>query len=214
MPKSCNFGQITGYMKSRSLQRLFIIVLLIFFSELVYGQWEIVYEKNDILVYNKPTQNRNCDYMANALINTSIDSLYKFLINFENYPKWVNYCARLDMLQKIPDSLYIYYSFFDMPWPFTNRETISRLLVIERHPNEIKVSVKPHKPKYKSRPGCIWVNHFHESYLIRKISDGKTEITMIGEYDPGGFIPNVLLRKMLKYGPYDILMKIKSYTEY
>jgi len=54
------------------------------------------------------------------------------------------------------------------------------------------------------------VTQYFESFTIKAISEEKVLFRMQGSYDPGGYIPNWVVKKFLTEGPYDILLNIKE----
>ena len=202
----------TSLESSSKCYKLFLLLFLGLQFISVKAQWTKVYQKSNISVYQKDTDDGFIYYKAQTIFNVSIDSLYSFFIDFQNYPNWVNYCSSIEVIESVADSMYIYYSYFDMPWPARNRDAIS-ILSIEKGTHKINVVSRPSKVAYKDRTNTIRVSQFEEKYELIEISEYQTRFIMQGTYDPGGLIPDWTIRKMLKYGPYDVLTKVKAIVE-
>ena len=179
-----------------------------------YCQWEEVLDKNQIQVYTKAPDSNMFHYKSVGTINGPIDSLYHFLTNFSFYPNWVNYCSETELIDSIPDSEFHYYCHFDMPWPARNRYAIVHLKIEwSADSSIIKVNTKASKRIFKPEQTGLQISEFREYYSIEQLSDNKVRFTMQGSYNPKGTIPLKWITKMLKWGPYDTLIKIRSYIE-
>ncbi len=187
--------------------------LMLVFNGVISAQWTLVTNKDNIKVYSKPSGKGMSFYKAEAIINTHIDTLYTFFVNFSLYPKWVNNCSYVDVLKQEKDSLYVYYSFFDMPWPASDRDGISKLAITHVSPGLIRVKSKAVEWTYPKKQDVIRLTRFEEKYVLNQISPGKVKLEMQGAYDPGGAVPDWLVKRLLVYGPYDVIVKIRSFVE-
>jgi hypothetical protein len=191
-------------------------ILVLFFIQSgssSFAQWTLVLDKDDIRVYTKPTARELNYYKVETTINTQIEKLYKFFTNFSNYPKWVNNCSSVDVLEQTIDSNYIYYSYFDMPWPASDRDGVSDLKIVKLTSDTILVYSTPATLETPKKKNVIRVENFEERILLIKESENSVFLTMEGGYNAGGLIPDWLVRKMMKYGPYDVVVKIKKLVE-
>lgn len=193
--------------------RLIFLFTFCLSSTNTIAQWKLVYEKDDTRVFNKPSENGMSFYKVETIINSSISDLYTFFTNFSDYPLWVSNCSYVKVLRQIPDSNYIYYSYFDMPWPATDRDGVSDLTIDFYGTDSIVVSSVPSKHYIPLKNNVIRVDNFKESYTLTKLTTNSVFLSMEGGYDPGGFIPEWLIKKMLKYGPYDVVIRIKKLVE-
>lgn len=187
------------------------LLLFMFPIRPICAQWVKVLDKDNIQVFTKPSSVGGLShYKAQATIDTSIEELYVFFTDFQNYTKWVNNCTFIDLIDEIPDSVYIYYSYFDMPWPAMNRDVLSKLSIQHVSPQHIIVQSEPIKYDYPRKANAIHIVEFKEQYTLKEMETEKVYLEMQGSYNPEGYVPDWLLRKMLKYGPYDVILKIRS----
>lgn len=196
-----------------NILRSVIISTMILLSISSFSQWTLVLEKEEVKVFNKPSNNGMSYYKVETVIKTSITDLYRFFTNFSDYPAWVNNCSYVNVLKQTPDTIYVYYSFFNMPWPASDRDGISELNIIKLTSDTIIVSSKPSELEVPIKKRVIRVENFEEYYVLIKKSDNSVFLTMQGGYDPGGYIPDWLVRKMMKFGPFDVIMNIKKLVE-
>lgn len=195
------------------LKSILLLFLLSGFLNDMNAQWEPVLEKEGVVVFNKPSKNGMSYYRIQTKINTSISDLYAFFTDFSGYPEWVNNCAYVKVYKSIPDTNYIYYSFFDMPWPASDRDGVSDLKVIKYTADTILVQALPASLEIPVKNNVIRVESFEEKYTLIALSKDSVWLVMEGAYDPGGWVPTWMVRKMMKHGPYDVVMKIKKLVE-
>jgi len=196
---------------NRPLQILFTFLTVMFIrGESSEAQWNLEKTDGNFRVYLHENWKSNHTYKAEGLYNDSMDNLYSFLLNFRNYPHWINYCSGVELLYAKRDSLYIYYSYYDLPWPLADREAISELRITQLSDSVIHVISLPSDTNFRSDEKALRVTQYFESFTIKAISEEKVLFRMQGSYDPGGYIPNWVVKKFLTEGPYDILLNIKE----
>jgi len=194
---------------------LFVWIWLIVFTfpSTAQDEWELAKHDTDIKVYLHKSYKTNRTYRAEAIVNAPIEIVYNFLTDFHNYINWVYSCDIIEVLLEEKDKKYAYYAYYDIPWPFTDRDAVS-VLSITHHPNgAIEVNSSPgigYKPKV---PDVIRIEEFEEHYLYIPINSNSTKIEMTGSYNPGGSIPEWLLKQFLTSGPLDALQEIKKNSE-
>lgn len=173
--------------------------------------WELVRNDDNIKVYQQSNeQSRIHEYKAEATINTPIDSLFRFFLNFDNYHTWIPSCIESRLLLSNSDTAFVYYARYDLPWPFADRDAYS-LITIKKEQEAIEVVSSPYctndNTQYK---GVIRVQDYKENYRLEQISDSEVKFYMQGRYNPGGFIPAWLANKFIKYGPFDVIKSIQK----
>lgn len=192
---------------------LILILLLItslFFPLSAKGQWILQKNHPNYKVYLHEDWKENHSYKAEGIYNVSADILYRFLIDFDRYPQWINYCSKAELLQVKKNEHYIYYAFYDLPWPLANREAVTELTIRRDDEGVITVNSSPAVIEFESRVHAILVNEYHESFSLIPINEEAVLFKMQGSYHPGGYIPNWIIRKFLTEGPYDILLNIEN----
>lgn len=198
---------------SINLTKCFIsLVCFIFLNNTFNAQWVLSIDKDSIQVYNKPNSDGYSYYKANGYVYADINSIYYFLRDIANFPEWVNNCTETKLLDKKGEEL-IYFALYEMPWPVSDRYSITRLTVEEKTDKVIQLQSNPSAETSYSYEDGLRITRFNEQVSLTKINDRLTYIEMYGAYDPGGAIPSWLTDKFMKYGPYDAIMAIKERLE-
>lgn len=188
-----------------------LITLLLLITSQQAKEWTLVRDENNIQVYqNSNDQQKIHEYKASATIDTPIDSLFNFFLEFQNYSAWIPSCTESKLLLSNSDTAFVYYARYDLPWPFNDRDAYS-LLTVQRKENEIVVKSVPYKIHNEIvSKGIVRVNDYYEEYNLVSISEQQTIFNMQGRYNPGGFIPAWLANKFIKYGPFDVVQLIRK----
>jgi ribosome-associated toxin RatA of RatAB toxin-antitoxin module len=197
-------------------QRIFIhwqtAVLLIFICQgtNIYAQWKPVLEREHISVYTKEKTAAGYHYKAETVYSVPFDTLYGFLLDFNKYPEWINYCSSISVLKEEKDSIYTIYSWFDFPWPIRNRDIVADFNIkVNKEKTKIQVFSNCSDIPFPIPSGTIRITGFYEYFSIEKISGDQTKFSIQGSYMPSGYFPEFLAHKMLKWGPYDTLARIR-----
>ncbi|MCG8701380.1 MAG: START domain-containing protein [Bacteroidales bacterium] len=188
--------------------RLAIIIISLWVSSSDYD-WTLVRSENNIEIYQRKVPSEKIyQYKAKANIVTSVDSLYHFFLDFDGYHRWIPNCVESKKILSNSQLQFVYYSRYDLPWPFSDRDAYSHI-IIKQENNKYYITSQPYTAAQKRLPGVIRVNEYYEEYLVQPVNDSLVTLKMSGRYNPGGYIPAWLANKFIKYGPYDVIQSIR-----
>lgn len=180
----------------------------------VFSQWELILSRDSIQVYKKPVSGKLFYYKAEAQFAVDIYSLYDFFTSFENYNQWISYCEETSIVFAKPDSLFSVYFLFNMPWPIANRDALVDFVIDRIEYNKsIHIQTINSKNQYKKTFGTIRIENFDIVFDLIALSDNEVKFIMQGSYHYKGIMPSFLVEKMLKWGPYDTILRIKNFVE-
>ena len=193
---------------------IFNYIIFILISSSSLQDWEPVRNEEYIKVYKQTSdESRIHEYKAEAVINTSIDSLYLFFLDFDNYHTWIPSCTKSKLLLSNSDTAFVYYARYDLPWPFTDRDAYS-LITIKKNKDVIEVVSIPYVTENtENQKGIVRVKEYEENYRLERLADDKVIFYMQGRYNPGGYIPAWLANKFIKYGPFDVIKSIQKHNQ-
>ncbi len=194
---------------------LFVWMFIFTYSVSVQAQeeWMLTRKDKDIKVYIHKSWKENRTYRADAIIHAPIDEVYNFITDFHNYINWVYSCSIIELLKEEKDKKYAYYAYFDIPWPFQNRDVVSELTINHHSDGCIEIHTIPGKGYKPLVPDAIRIEELEAYYLFIPQTDKSTKIKMRGKYDPGGYIPDWLIKLFLTMGPLETLQEIKKNAE-
>lgn len=197
----------------RLLFQSIVIILLGFLNQnSLLGQWELVLDKDSVQVYNKPNSDGYSYYKAIAYINAPAYKVAEFLTNIEDFPRWVNNCSATTLVYS-DDNKIIYRAEYDMPWPISNRYSISQLIITNKTTGNYEFKTSPIAIDSLVIGDAILISRFREQVKLKQIGQNLTVIELSGAYDPAGAIPSWLTDKFMKFGPYDMVLKMRESIE-
>jgi hypothetical protein len=175
--------------------------------------WELVLDKNGVKIYTKPTEgSKYKTYKGEAVFNISLERIYSILTDVENYDKWVYETPESTLLSSTKDVEYTYYSVVSMPWPFDNRDMVTRIIV-KKEGETIRLETNLVEGIVEPKEGLVRITAYKEVTTISKTGDGQVRMIMEGYFEPGGSLPAWLVNMFLSEGPYESLMKLRELYE-
>ena len=129
------------------------------------NDWVLKKNENNIKVYLRKNEKNTSEYLAETVIGSDIESILKFILDFDNSYKWMYRLEESKILEKSNDTLFYVYFKMEMGWPLKKRDLVSDVK-ISREDNIVTVDLT-------STPGYIPL----DKNLIR-IIDSKSTWTL------------------------------------
>lgn len=193
-------------MKEILTKNLIIYFIFIVFAINAYSQnWELQKESSNIKAYTAKRDNSSIkSYKIVANVDASIDCVHSILSDYSNYPKMIKNLTEMKII-KDEDNELIAFTVYDLPWPIQNRDLVSQVKII-REENKIKFKTKSLKnSEIEKKNKVIRITDFNEEFVIEKVKNNQSKITIIGNIDIGGSIPVWVQNIFVIDGPMDII---------
>lgn len=171
--------------------------------------WELQKEKYDVEVYGKEISGYEIKaFKATGLIDASVESVYKVVMDIEGYTEWYPNCKIGEVLDE-PNELEQFRRIeFKLPWPFDNRDAVNKL-VAKKMPDSIWIDIfneADYLPKLKK---VYRVGRTEGFWEIVKENDQQTRLTYSAIGEPGG-LPNWIVNFFLFDSPLDAINNIRE----
>jgi hypothetical protein len=195
----------------------FNIQLLLFcvFTSHCFAQeedWTLKKSKDSINVYTK--QPLNSDFKsikATTTFNSPIAAIIKVITDADNHYKWINNCTQSKLLNAIGDTGIIFYEYYHLPWPASDRDIIIQTKIEYNAERTIFTLTSKGTPAYtKELDGVVRIPEFTGSWKLALQATGKVNGEYIANINPGGFIPAWLVNMFMVNGPYDSFINMKK----
>jgi len=171
--------------------------------------WEFEKYKYEIDVYGKEISGYDVKaFKVSGLIEASVESVYKVVMDIEGYEEWYPNCKIGVVLNQPNDSTQYRRVEFRLPWPFDNRDVVNKLIV-SKSSDSIWVAVideSEYVPKLKN---VYRVGRTEGFWLIEKESDTQTRLTYAALGEPGG-IPKWIINIFLFDSPLEAVNNIRE----
>ena len=193
-----------------------LISFLVFQNSCMFsqGEWNLNRDTAGIKVYSKEVEGHHFkSFKAITTINGSVHDFVFTLADIANFPKWGHQIKSAKLIEKAGDSLQIYYSIANAPFPYKDRDGIylnrfkwnseTKTLIVEIEvlndyldPNEKYIRVKG-----------------YGYWKLLVVSENKMEVTFSMQLDPGGSIPSWLANMFIDGAPFHTLLNLKNRIE-
>jgi len=121
-----------------------LLVNLSFLNSLLVAQnnnnsWELVKNCNNIKVYTQDVPNQQIKKVkVETIAKTTLSELITIFKDAENHSNWVFMSESAKIIEVINDNNWKYYSYTDTPWPVSDRDYYTNVVL---HQNKIDYSV-------------------------------------------------------------------------
>jgi hypothetical protein len=175
--------------------------------------WEPVREEQGITVDRiLDKESSVVKFRGRTVVHAPISSLMAVLFDIRTQPQWNSTGYDMRVLQKKSDTELWFYSSNKVPWPFKDRDFVTKLETrinnrhryIEVRGSEAAHVMAPPHPKRVRMP-VSRINWKFEALPKR-----STQVTVTFQIDPGGVLPMWLMNKVTKSIPFRTLQKIRA----
>jgi len=142
-----------------------------------------------------------------TVVVATLSQLITIFKDAENHSNWVFLSESAKIVEEIDDNNWKYYNYTDTPWPVSNRDYYTSVILIQ---NEIDYSITITSvaiPDYEPEiDGCVRISYIESVWIFNPIGNGSVHISFELEVDPGGNIPAWLINFAVSKGPYNTMI--------
>lgn len=177
------------------------------------NDWKEVKNQDGIRIHAK----KNLDFpivMAKGFItvDASPDAIVRILDDNAGHTKWMPYLLESKKLEAIDDKERLEYNLFDAPWPASNRDFVFRVTAYpdERNGNILFIMKSEPNPLMPEQDGIVRGTLLESTFKLTKLEPGKTQIELLFQADPKGWIPLWIVNIVQRVWPYRILKGLRE----
>ena len=174
-------------------------------------QWEMIKDKDGIQVYlEEEGIYAFKTFKGITTIDGSIHDFVYTIFDLERYPNWGHNVKSASLLERIGDTLQIYYSIAKAPFPYKNRDGVYRnRFTWNKEKKELNVSIEVLDDYLEENDKYIRVSG-NGYWKVKVAAKNKLEVTFLMQVDPGGAVPSWLANLFVEDTPYNTLINIKK----
>jgi hypothetical protein len=175
-------------------------------------QWKLKKEKNGITVFTRLMEGSKFkEYKSVCELSATPQQLHDLLLDVKTYTKWMDRVIHAEIVETNGEDVFYVYSEVKVPWPFDNRDQITKSVVKRDTVTgaiAIEVTIIPdYMPEKK---GVIRLPSGRGSWVFTPKENGMTEAYHWFGGDPGGNIPAWIMNMFLVEGPYNTMMGMQQ----
>lgn len=180
------------------------------------ADWTVVAETDGIVVSQRMVDGRRFPQLrAQAEVRGTPDEILAVLLDVPAYRQWVPDCAEATVLRKTGAWRRLIYTRTELPWPVLDREAIiDQEVFFVRAPTLVKVFFKAvPAPEVPRAAGTVRTDFAEGSYTIEALDADRSRVTYLVEADPGGAVPDWLVRMQSRRNPLGTLSGLRRRLE-
>ena len=195
----------------KTISYITLIFLCTNFSLTAQEQWELIKDKDGIQVYlEEEGIYAFKTFKGITTIDGSIHDFVYTIFDLERYPNWGHNVKSESLLERIGDTLQIYYSIAKAPFPYKNRDGVYRnRFTWNKEKKELNVSIEVLDDYLEENDKYIRVSG-NGYWKVKVAAKNKLEVTFLMQVDPGGAVPSWLANLFVEDTPYNTLINIKK----
>jgi len=190
----------------------FMSLILMFLSIILLGQeeeWSLAKDKNGIKVYTRMEEGSDFkEYRGECLVKVDFKKIKAILLDLEDYPSWVNDCDEVTIIKEEP-GLIIYHVIYAVPWPFMDRDVVSRMNIYMTA-DTLELSEREAPGVLEEYDEYVRMPENYTRTRIVRLNETEVYYTTEGYFNPGGSLPKWLVNSFISDGPYKAMSSLKK----
>ena len=159
-----------------NLTTLFFTIAYFNLFPSINQSWELKKDQDSIKVYIRNVDDNTKEYLAETIINSDIDKIFKTITDFDNSYRWMYKLNSSKILEKSDTLMYVYFV-VDMNWPLKNRDLISDA-VITQNENKIRIVMNSYPDYMPEKEKLIRIKQSRSIWNLEKIDDEYTKVAL------------------------------------
>ncbi len=179
------------------------------------SDWVLVKDINDIKIYSRLSEGTNIkEIKANASINASMATLAGLLMDVETFTQWMPNVRSTEVLKRISEKEIYYYVEVKVPWPFTNRDNIMHIKLLEDAETEVvSIIIESDADFIPPKEGLVRIPMARGRWEFTTNENGSTDVFLEYLADPGGKVPIWIVNFFITDVPFKTFTKLKEVAE-
>lgn len=188
-----------------------LLFLSLFFSA---SEWQPIWSEGTLTAYAQEVPGNDLPtYKIQGILDENMYEVLAVLNDFSRHQEWLFSMSSETKIIWRPDDFHIFmYSRFDSPWPVWDRDVIMKVEInLNQETQEINATLEDIMLSQRpTLPDVVRSPHVMVLIYMKYIDETHTEIEGIMEVDPGGDIPNWMVKIFSKQVPHDSLVRLKG----
>jgi len=190
------------------------ILLFLIFPLMVAGQteWELEKVKNGIKVYTRHVS--WSDYKETrgvTEVNVPVESCVAFLLDMEVVPEWVYGAKTIDILEKMGDTVIVYWLETKAPWPYRNRDAVyHQRLRWDTLKSCVRVDIVDLPDVLPEKEHLVRLPKAKGYWEMTPLDIEKTRLEFVMHVEPGSAVPAWLANVFVVNSPYDSMFNLMN----
>ncbi len=192
-----------------------ILLLMVFSVSDAQDDWKLMSDKEGIKTYSrKLTDSKINAVKLESVFACSIAQLVAVIADVTSYDRWIYNSKSTRLLKQVSATELYYYSEVVFPWPTTNRDFVSHV-VIDQNPTSKNVTINARNvPGWVPvHPNLVRIDYSMGKWILTPISKQETHVEYTLQVNPGGEIPVMLINSFSSTGMIKTFKNLREYLK-
>lgn len=180
------------------------------------SDWEVIASRDGIVVSRRAVAGRAFPELraVGEVVGTPYEVL-AILTDVPAYVEWLPDCVESKSVRRIDAWRSIIYTRTDVPWPIADREVVvDNVVSFIAPPSKVTVAFAAvPAPDVTQGVGTIRMEHATGFYAIETIDEGRSRVQYQIDADPGGTLPDWLIRLQSTRNPLETIAGLRRRLE-
>ena len=172
------------------------------------NDWVLKKNENNIKVYLRKNEKNTSEYLAETVIGSDIESILKFILDFDNSYKWMYRLEESKILEKSNDTLFYVYFKMEMGWPLKKRDLVSDVKIL-REDNIVTVDLTSTPGYIPLDKNLIRIIDSKSTWTLSKTDSNETKVTL-QSYAEIDNIPSFVIDMFILDGPLHSMKNLRK----
>lgn len=189
-----------------------VLIMIVAFTSLFSGDddWQLRKSGSYFKAFTKGGSDKQ--YKIEAEFECDADSVFSFLTNYEKFPELFENICSLEILNS-SDSVTVHYSVIKAPWPFDDRDMLTRVVTSRSGEKSVISSAACKTDSRKPFRNKVRIDDFEEQLEVVKSGENKSSLKIQGRIKLNDSIPDWLVNRLILSGPLNTVELIKNKYE-
>ncbi len=196
---------------------IFSFILILLMVPFCYAQndWKLQSDKDQIKTYSRKLSDSKINAVKlESVFACSMSQLVAVITDVTSYDRWIYNSKSTRLLKQVSATELYYYSEVVFPWPTTNRDFVSHV-IIDQNPSSNIVTINANNvPGWVPvRPNLVRIDYSVGKWTLTPISKQETHVEYTLQVNPGGEIPVLLINSFSSTGMIKTFKNLREYLK-
>ncbi len=193
---------------------LYLIIVAMGWSEALTAQesdWKLAKSENGVEIYTRDLDDEELrEFKAITIVEEDIAEIQNLLEDAANYCKWQDNCQKSQIIERLDEHTIIGRYTSETPWPFSDRDVVLKMTKKQRSGSEVEYLIENAPDAYPRQDDFERIPRAGGKWRLKSLGDEKCEVLYQFYADPGGNVPNWLVKMFIVQGPYNSFVRMKE----
>lgn len=176
--------------------------------------WQLQKDEQGIKIYTSENPTTSVKAVKVEVEFTDpIEEISSVILNVEAFPEWIYGCIESKVIVNQNDTVILYSHVTDAPWPFDDRDQISRFTKTKNKATGVITIAAASQKGFPENEGYVRITQSNATWVLTPQKDGTVKTVYNLSFDPGGNIPAWMVNVFITDGPFETFINLKKILE-